>query len=87
VHESGTVFATGLKHQKFGPTTLLYRFPQAGEYTLDVSYRTEEGRAIAQASFPLEVASEDSLPVWLHSLFFAATLVIVVTYASWRRRG
>jgi hypothetical protein len=52
--EISTVLAAGIAQQEFGPTTLLYTFPESGNYVLDVSYRAGE-EEIARASFPLFV--------------------------------
>lgn len=50
-----TQLATGLFHQPFGPTTLLYVFAAGGTYKIEPSFRSADGTEIAVASFPITV--------------------------------
>ncbi len=54
-----TLLATGIFRQPFGPTTLLYAFPEPGTYTIQPSYRDKDGNELAVASFPLTVTAPD----------------------------
>lgn len=56
-NEDGTLLATGLFRQPFGPTTLLYVFAKPGAYTIASSFRDASGNEIAAASFPLTVTA------------------------------
>lgn len=56
IRDKETLLATGVMHQQYGPTTLLYSFPEAGNYTMEASFRTAEGDEIAIASIPISVA-------------------------------
>jgi hypothetical protein len=49
-----TTLATGIARQSLGITTLLYTFPEAGEYELNVRYQSGDD-SIAEASFPIVV--------------------------------
>ena len=57
LHSGRTILATGIWKQPVGPTTLLYQFEEPGTYTLETSYRNEDGDDIATASFPITVAA------------------------------
>lgn len=56
IKDKNTLLATGVLHQQYGPTTLLYSFPEAGSYTMEASFRTASGDEIAVATVPLSVA-------------------------------
>lgn len=56
IRDKETLLVTGILHQTYGPTILLYAFPDPGMYTIEVSYRTADGDEIAAASFPVTVA-------------------------------
>lgn len=64
VREKETLLATGIFHQPIGPTTLLYTFPEQGNYTLEASFRTQNGGEIAMASFPVAVALSSGAGDW-----------------------
>ena len=66
-----TVFASGIHKPSFGNTTMLYAFPQGGEYELMVRFQNQ-GEKLAEVSFPLvveEAGGGTSLPnillLWL----------------------
>ncbi len=64
IRDKNTLLATGILHQTYGPTTLLYSFAEPGDYTLEASFRTESGDEIAVATFPLSVSpASDQLPL------------------------
>ena len=56
VKQNKTVFASGIHKPTFGGTTMVYTFPEAGEYELMLRFQ-EEGNKIVEASFPLTVES------------------------------
>jgi len=56
VREKQTLFASGIHRPSFGNTTMLYTFPQSGEYELITRFQSE-GDTIAETSFPLKVES------------------------------
>jgi len=56
VQKNKTVFASGIRKPTFGGTTMVYTFPEAGEYELMLRFQ-EEGNKIVEASFPLTVKS------------------------------
>ena len=69
VHNGDTLLATGIHQQVIGPTTLLFTFPEGGDYTLESSYRTgDEGDEIASSTFPISVSSTTSSTNWLLEL-------------------
>lgn len=85
--EGVTVLATGIAKQSLGPTTLLYVFQTPGEYTLHVSYRTEED-VLAEASFPIQVVEDGrfgSFSPWIAAAFVAGFLLATVAFVAWRR--
>ena len=49
-----TVFATGIHKPDFGGVTMVYSFPEKGDYELTVRFQNE-GEKIVEGSFPLEV--------------------------------
>lgn len=53
--DKSTLLATGIWKQPIGPTTLLFEFTEPGAYTLETSYRDQDGNDIAVASFPITV--------------------------------
>ena len=66
-----TLFASGIHRPGFGNTTMLYTFPQGGEYELMVRFQ-DQGKKLAEASFPLVVkeagvdsSSPDFFLLWL----------------------
>lgn len=59
--EKNTLLATGIRTQPIGPTTLLYTFQNAGNYSLETSFRDKEGVEIAAASFPITVIAEEGV--------------------------
>lgn len=66
--DSSTILATGVAHQTFGPTALVYRFPHHGQMTIEASFRTAEGETLASAQFPLTVVPSDSnTPLWWYA--------------------
>lgn len=64
LQDGKTVFASGVHRQDFGPTTLLYTFPEKGGYELEASYRAQDGE-IASATFPISVAASGNSSVVL----------------------
>lgn len=77
VQERQTVLATGVARQELGPTTLVYVFPSAGAYTLEVSYRAIDGTVIASSSFPLTVESSDSRSGGFWYMLGAGLLIVI----------
>jgi len=78
-----TYFATGVRKQELGPTTLLYAFGKPGHYTLEVSFRDEGGKEVAAASLPISVADGEKGAVssgWL--TYFVLGVVAGVVLAS-----
>ena len=76
LHDKDTLLATGIFHQSIGPTTLLYTFPEAGAYLLDVSFRDADGNEIAAASFPIQTEdSSGGAPVSEYGIAAAALLI------------
>lgn len=55
MRERKTLLATGVRFQTFGPTTLLYTFPEQGTFALSVSYRTADGEELAANEFSITV--------------------------------
>lgn len=53
-----TILATGLRESPFGRTTLLYVFPDSGDYEMRVSFR-EGGETLAEATFPFSVTPQE----------------------------
>ena len=49
-----TVFATGIHKPDFGNITMVYSFPEKGDYELIVRFQNE-GEKIVEGSFPIEV--------------------------------
>lgn len=58
--DTDTRLATGIMHQPFGPTTLLYMFQLPGNYTLEASFRDKDSNDIAVGKFPFTISSDDS---------------------------
>lgn len=58
IRDGTTLLATGIWHQPVGPTSLLYAFGEAGNYTLEVSFRDTDGNDIAVATFPITVVAD-----------------------------
>lgn len=56
IKDGETILATGIHKQEIGATTLLYAFPQAGDYEVAVRYQDAD-KEIVQASFPLTIAA------------------------------
>lgn len=54
VRDDTTVFASGIHNARLGGALMTYTFPTAGSYNLIVRFQ-DDGRAVAQATFPLEV--------------------------------
>lgn len=61
--EEGTRLATGVRRQPIGPTTLLYVFDRAGAYSLEVSFRDENGKDLATSSMPVAVTGSGAAVV------------------------
>ncbi|MBP9757334.1 MAG: hypothetical protein KBD06_01925 [Candidatus Pacebacteria bacterium] len=55
----GTLLATGLYKQPFGPTTLLYTFALPGSYELQPSFRDASGKELAVSKFPIQVSEPE----------------------------
>ncbi len=85
LREDRTEFATGIRRQPVGPTTMLYTFHEAGVYTLEASYRAG-GQEIATGSFTVEVAQSEgdrdsyalSVATALMGALFGALVVTVL---------
>lgn len=73
-----TVLATGIWKQPVGPTTLLYEFQEPGSYSLEVSYRDQDGNDIAIASIPITVQAGDTSSSSLSTLILAFAVGILV---------
>lgn len=85
IHDKRTLLATGIRHQKFGPTTMLYEFRDPGEYAIETSFRDEDGNNIATASFPFTVSSEEPrVPWWAWLIGAGGVLVLVGTFYTGR---
>lgn len=87
-HENETILATGVHRQSLGPTTLLYRFEQAGKYTLEVSFRDDKDDEVVKESFPFEIApSGDRSTYGLFALLVLIGLVagVLISYALLKR--
>lgn len=92
LRERETILATGIHRQFFGPTTLLYTFEESGPHTIDVSYRTREGKELAQAEFLVDVVQRDGRGVWQELLIGAGALAVfcgaaLIFVANRRARG
>jgi len=80
--DSSTVFATGVHNARLGGALMTYKFPHAGEYELSVRFQND-GENIAEASFPLTVASgEGSEKDILVYVFIGFLLGAVIGIAS-----
>lgn len=86
-----TAFATGIHKPSFGNSTMIYMFPEGGEYELKVRFQNE-GEALAEASFPLAVekaATGAGFPgfIWLAAgLFGGAIAGFLVGFAGKRKK-
>lgn len=70
-----TLLATGVMHQAYGPTTLLYTFPDEGTYSIEASYRKANGDEIAAATFPMKVLPpSDEMPFVQYIVAVASAL-------------
>lgn len=57
-NDGKTVFATSVKKQELGETTMIYTFPDKGNYELFVRYQNGDEK-LAETSIPLEVTSSE----------------------------
>ncbi|OGG56907.1 hypothetical protein A3D71_00270 [Candidatus Kaiserbacteria bacterium RIFCSPHIGHO2_02_FULL_55_20] len=82
-HGDTTLLATGIRRQQLGPTTLLYGFKDSGAYTLEASFRDEDGNDMAAVSFPVTVrtASTRLLDYVVPGAAFFAGIVLGVAGA------
>lgn len=71
----GGIFASGIHRQAVGATTLLYVFPKEGVYTLEASFRGEDGE-VAEASFEVSVLPNSSQP-FSESILFAPLMMLL----------
>jgi len=74
-----TIFASGIEKAKLGRTTMLYTFPQSGNYTLSLRFMKEDF-AHTQASFPLtiETMKEDNNFIESNFLLLLGTFIGVL---------
>ena len=85
IKDKDTYLATGLRHEPIGPTTLLYVFPQAGSYTLEASFRTDDGTELTVASFPISATSDAGTSLSIVVFLLVGILVgIAAGYALFR---
>lgn len=90
IRAESTVLATGIRQQQLGPTTLLYKFAEPGDYKIEVSFRDVEGNDLAVASFPFDIIKGSSnsgsfMPNVLMFLFGAC--VGALGFFMWSRRS
>ncbi len=78
VENKKTKLATGISHDNFGKTTLLYDFARQGMYTLEASYRDASGE-IAKSSFSIPVLPPDDASKGT-AFFVAATVVGIILF-------
>jgi hypothetical protein len=84
-----TLMAGGIWKQPYGPTTLVFTFPESGQYALEASYRDADGNDIASATFPITVEADGGSPVTFGSVaVFVAGLLVgaVALFIIGRRR-
>lgn len=58
VKENQTILATGIHNQDLGGTTLLYEFPESGNYTIHVRYQNN-GESLVESEFPISVLDSE----------------------------
>lgn len=83
-----TVFASGIHNAPFGGARMSYRFPDAGNYTINVRFETDQS-PLVEASFPLIVTASDTRETSLP--YVPALIGLIVgaglTFAFMRRTG
>lgn len=86
--ENNTVLATGIRHQKIGPTALLYSFLEPGSYRIETSFRDVDGNDIAVSSFPISISpgGSDGSMVPSALMFLSGVCVGVFGFFIWSRR-
>ncbi|MDA1337264.1 MAG: hypothetical protein O3C23_00640 [bacterium] len=85
-----TVFASGINKPDFGNTTMVYTFPQGGEYELNVRFQ-KAGEKIVEASFPLAIegVTTDSgfnLPLLLLGFFIGTICGFLVSFILLKKK-
>ncbi len=85
MRDSTTLFASGIHRQAVGPTTLLYTFPDAGAYVLDISYRTEDSE-VAATEIPITVTrgADGNRSVFAVSIVAFCALLAAAALSAWR---
>ncbi len=79
----GTLLATGIHDQPVGATTLLYVFPEKGDYTLEASFRDDSGHDIATTSFPISVQEPTAAAPYINIISIALGCVGIVFVGFW----
>jgi hypothetical protein len=78
VESKQTIFATGVHKPSLDNTTMVYTFPEGGEYEFKVRFQND-GEALAEASFPLTIEKATTgagLPgfIWLAAGVFVGAI-------------
>lgn len=71
-----TFFASGIYNQNLGGSTLIYTFPQEGEYVLNVRYQ-KNGENIVEGEFPITVLVDPALEVEESSPLFSTEFILM----------
>lgn len=84
------LLATGIWNRSIGPA-LLYAFPRAGRYTLEVRYLDGERNEIAEASFPViapvQNGTDETLPYMTGVFAFLAGAALGALFMHARKRN